>query len=196
MTLKSLLSHLDQVDYSPRTLELNLPPNLTESLSGSARAFLEVAFGKTGLTVPELTSDKWKDDPVALDFFVSCEKDVQVEILAFLTLFVHEFTHRIDFLISPFGLQYYVNTLREYWRLQEFFPQMLDNPGTVDHMRFLVGFAETAPNEEIAKTGFQELWEELEGIIHTFYAWGDVSGIKPIGKYIKDGWSEIGRAHV
>src|SRR5881296_3226449 len=106
MALSDILSKFDKVTYTPRTLQLNLPADLTESLSASARDFLEVAFGNNALTVFDLTSDVWKDDPIAHDFFFRCDEDVRVEILAFLTLFVHEYTHRIDFLISPFGLQY------------------------------------------------------------------------------------------
>jgi hypothetical protein len=186
MALNELLSAADGLGYQPRTLELHLPPELTKSVSLKARAFLEIAFGKQGYTILELTGDAWKDDQVAVGYFHKCDPDVQLEILTFITLFVHELTHRIDFLISPFGLQYYVNTLREYWHLQEFVPQVLDDPETIDSMRFIVGLSGDVTDREEIKG----LWTELKGIIHNFYAWGDASNVVPLGKYAEEGWSD------
>src|ERR1044071_2837550 len=141
MSLENMMAAFDKVAYAPRTLELNLPDNLTQNLSVHGRAFLEIAYDKPGLTVLELTNGNWKDDQTALNFFFRGEADERLEILAFLTLFIHEYTHRIDFLISPFGLQCYGNTLREYWLMQEFVPPILDDPKTIERMRFLVGFS-------------------------------------------------------
>ena len=47
---------------------------------------------------------------------------------------------REDFLISPFGLHYYMNTIREYWLLQEFFPQAMDDPNPGKDQELIVGF--------------------------------------------------------
>jgi hypothetical protein len=105
-------------------------------------------------------------------------------------LFVHEYTHRVDFVTSPFGLQYYAHTLREYWLCQEFFPRILDDPTTVNHVRFLAALAENLPEKSFEKAGLTELWADLESLIHIFYAWGDVSVTTPIGKYIQDGWGD------
>ena len=185
MSLENMMAAFDKVAYAPRTLELNLPDNLTQNLSVHGRAFLEIAYDKPGLTVLELTNGNWKDDQTALNFFFRGEADERLEILAFLTLFIHEYTHRIDFLISPFGLQYYGNTLREYWLMQEFVPPILDDPKTIERMRFLVGFSEKGPPKQ-AEVG---IWEPLEQLIHLSYAWGDVSGVKPLGKYIEKGWN-------
>ena len=187
MSLEKMMTALANVSYAPRTLELALPEEMMKNLSTQARYFLSYAFGEKGLTILDLAGDKWKDDKEAVDVFFRGDDDERLEILAFLTLFVHEITHRIDFLISPFGLQYYANTLREYWMLQEVMPAMLDDHGVVQRMKFLAAFAE---NDQRAG------WEELEGIIHTFYAWGDATGVKPLGKYIKDGWGDeiIGEA--
>jgi hypothetical protein len=190
MSLAQVLDAFDKIAYSPRLLQLMFPPCLTEQLSPSARAFLQIAYDKAGYTVVDLAGDDWKDDDLTTDFFARCNEDVRTEILAFLTLFVHEYTHRIDFLISPFGLQYYVNSLREYWLVQEFFPRILDDPRTVDTVKFMAAFGEEIDEPALLDTGAKELWSELEGIIHIFYAWGDVSTIRPIGKYIESGWSD------
>jgi len=146
-----------------------------------------MAYGKS-VTVGDLTSNTWKDKSDTLNFFFRCDEDVRVEILAFLTLFVHEYTHRIDFLISPFGLQFFVQTLSEYWRLQDFFPRILDNPKTVEHIRFLAGLADNVPDKDLEEASLKEIWDDLKGYIHIFYAWGDVSTITPIAKYFEDGW--------
>jgi len=189
MALEDILPRFDKVSFTPRTLQINYPRDLTEGLSLDARTFFQIAYNKNAMTVLDWTNGKWKDDQLSLDFFFRSDQETRTEILAFLTLFIHEYTHRIDFLISPFGLQYYVNTFREYWRLQEFFPQALDNPNTVDKIRFLVAFKENLAEETHAEQRLKEMWEDLEPIIHAFYAWGDVSDIKPMGKFITEGWS-------
>lgn len=187
MSLESMIAAFDKISYAPRTLELTMPEDLAHNLSSHGRAFFDIAYGKTGLSILELTNGSWKDDQTAFDFFLQGNADERLEILAFLTLFVHEYTHRIDFLISPFGLQYYVNTLREYWLMQDFVPPILDDPKTIERMRFLAGFSEKGPPIESQV----EVWERLEQLIHLFYAWGDVSNVKPLGKYITKGWSGL-----
>ena len=184
MSLESMIAALDRVAYAPRTLELSVPEDLAVNLSGHGRAFFDIAYGKPGLTVFEITNGSWKNDRFALDFFFQGDAEERLEILAFITLFIHEYTHRIDFLISPFGLQYYMNTLHEYWLMQAFVPPILDDPKTMERMRFLVGFSDQGP----PKQSEADVWKELERVIHIFYAWGDVAGVKPLGKYITKGW--------
>jgi hypothetical protein len=189
MSLEKMMATFESVAYAPRTLDLNLPPDLTSNLSSHGRAFFDIAYGKTNISTLEMANGKWKDDPLALEFFFDGSDDDRLEILALLTLVVHEFTHRVDFLISPYGLHYYTNTLREYWLLQKFVPIILDDPQTVDRMKFLAGFGENSP---LQSENYKELWKSLEQMIHVFYAWGDASGVKPLGKYIKEGWDDGG----
>jgi len=190
MGLTELIDTLDKVGYSPRLLQLRLPQDCTEHLSDLARAFFEIAYGKYEFTAYDFLGDSWKEDDSARGFFSHCPEDVQTEILAFLTLFVHEYTHRIDFLISPFGLQYYVNSLREYWLIQEFLPTILDDPYTIDSVRFLADFRDKVEHPALANTGAKEIWKQLESLIHTFYAWGDVTAISPMEKYVEHGWGD------
>jgi hypothetical protein len=194
MALEKILAEFDRVAFSPRSLDLILPDTLTAGLSREARAFIRIAFGRTSLTVLDLTKDKWPSDPTALSFFRRCSRDARIEILAFVTLFVHEYTHRVDFLISPFGLQYYTNTLREYWLMQEFVPLVLDSERTVDQMRFLAGFDERHKEEAVVEIGADRIWKELKELIYIFYAWGDVSSIRPLSRYVKEGWSGWGES--
>jgi hypothetical protein len=138
----------------------------------------------------DLTSNAWPHDSLARNHFNCCDRDAQLEILAFLTLFVHEYTHRIDFLISPFGLQFYANTLREYWMMQQFMPRILDDARTVDRLRFLAGFGENPADDPLKTTGADRVWKDLEELVRVFYAWGDVAGVTPLRKYVQDGWSD------
>jgi hypothetical protein len=187
VALEELLASIDDVRYSPRTLHLHTPVDLTKKLSVFSRAFITEVYDKNTLTVLDLAEAKWRDDPAALRSFFQCDEDTQVEVLLFLTLFVHEYTHRIDFFISPFGLQYYTNSLREYWISQEFFPEILDDPKTVEHVRYLAGFGEDHEGN-FRSERLKSLWGQLEGLIHISYAWGDVADIKPPRKYIQPGW--------
>jgi hypothetical protein len=188
MSIEKLTAALDGVSYAPRSLALQLPADLTQQLSPFARGFLEVAFGKSALSFMELTSVAWKDDELARSYFLAATPDTRTEILAFLTTFIHEYTHRVDFLISPFGLHYYVNTLREYWYLQHMIPPLVDDPKTLDSLRFIVGLRENS-GTLVGVDAAQ--WENLERIVHLSYAWGDASAVKPLGKYIKAGWDGV-----
>jgi hypothetical protein len=188
VALDDVLAVFDAVTFLPRTLRLRFPPDITLKLSERARKFLELAIGNDAPTIPQLMTDQWRDNRVALEFFFKSDEDVRAEVLSLLTVPVHEYTHRIDFIISPFGLNFYVQTLREYWLLQEFFPRILDNPETVKHIRFLAGLRETLPSTSLESAGLKDIWEDLEGIIHIFYAWGDGGTIQPLRKYIEKGW--------
>jgi hypothetical protein len=186
MALRELVAKLDSARFLPRTLELKIPADLSSNLSPEARFFIGIAIEQP--TTPySLTDSAWTSDPDAKSFFEKCDEDVQLEILGFITLFVHENTHRIDFLISPFGLQYYTTLIREYWCLQEFLPELLDDPDTVNQVRFLAGLGEkavTTPDNSRLK----RLWDHLRPLVHTSYAWGDLGTTKPLGKYIESGW--------
>lgn len=188
MSLDAIVSQLSEVRFQPRTLLFEFPKNLTDNLSLFARAFFSIAHGEGPLTVLEWTSDKWKNDKLSTDFFFKRTDDERTEILAILTVFVHEFTHRIDFLISPFGLHYYGRTILEYLFLQKFIPIVLDDPKTVDQVRSLVDFGETTSS---TSKQLADLWNNaLKYQIHTLYAWGDVSPGKIPAKYIKSGWGD------
>jgi hypothetical protein len=187
--LQEILAASDRVEYAPRTLEIRIPDDLTGQLSRRARAFLAIAYSDGPMNALELNRARWKEDRSAVDFFHACDEDTRVEILTFMTAFVHEYTHRVDFLISPFGLQYYANTLREYWRLQEFFPAVLDNRDTVQYVRFLAGLSDDLPATGFADDTLATLWKTAEQLIHIFYAWGDASTVMPLAKYIAPGWS-------
>jgi hypothetical protein len=186
MALADILQEFDAVTYGPRTLRLHIPEELTSRLSVSTRAFLNIAFGESGFTVLDVASNSWTTKRAARLYYFSCDDEERAEILAFLTLFVHEYTHRVDFLISPFGLHYYVNSLREYLVLQQFFPRLLDDSESIKYLRFLAAFDESG--YPVIESDVRELWEPLNDIIRTFYAWGDVSGVKPLGKYVAAGW--------
>ncbi|BAY08699.1 hypothetical protein [Calothrix sp. NIES-2098] len=190
MSLQNMLARFDTVKFNPRTLQINFPEDLMNGLSINARYFFEIAYGKRNLTVLDWTSGEWRDDQPSLDCFFQSDEDTRTEILTVLTLFIHEYTHKIDFLISPFGLHFYVNNLREYWILQEFFPQALDNSSTVDKIQFLAKFHENSIRKGSIDEDLNKIWESLKPIIHTFYAWGDVSSIRPLAKFIAEGWSD------
>lgn len=186
MSLEKLIPAFDDVAFAPRTLHLSLPADLAGNLSLHGRGFLNIAFGAGLQSIHDLTGDAWTRDNVATNFFFRGSVEDQLEILAFLTVFVHEYTHRIDFLISPFGLHYYIQTLREYFYLQELVPPILDDPKKVERMQFLVGFDAAGDVED----NMANEWLPLKEIIHLFYAWGDASSVTPLGKYIKEGWGK------
>jgi len=190
VALDDILHRFDEVSFSPRSLQIKYPTDVAESLSLDARAFFRIAHDKRETTALDFTSDEWTHDSQSRDFFFRCDEDSRTEILAFITLFIHEYTHRVDFLISPFGLQFYVNTLREYWVLQQLFPQALDDPRTLDKIRFLVALDENLDDEIHAQRLLKKDFESLKEIVHVSYAWGDMSHVKPLGRFIEEGWGD------
>ncbi len=185
----NVLSQLGRFSFQPRTLEINIPNKLFGEIL-SFRAFMQLQYDKTGFTIYDFTNDEWPNDKRVVNYFWNLPQEERTKILVCITSFIHELTHKIDFLTSPFGLQFYVNTIREYSILQEFFPQILDNKRTVNKLRFLASFSEKLSENDLDFKVLNQYWGELGEIINFFYAMGDASTIPVLSKYIKDGWSK------
>ena len=182
MPTSQLLNRLRGTSFSPRSLLITHPQSLIASLSLNSRAFFNLTLGDTSnMTVLDITSDKWREDSLATDFFWKSSKDQRTEILALIASLIHEYTHRIDFLISPFGLHYYGKLILEYTTMQLFMPIAIDNPQAMEEIRYLVNF----DNKEVTSDQLKELWDSrLRIISHAFFAWGDLN---PNRLYLVDG---------
>jgi len=192
MAFEDVLAKFGEVSFNPRTLQVNIPAQLTAPLSDTAVRFFAYAYFSEGqredITWMQYADADWSKDPEKVRVFMQLDEEVRLEILAFLTLFIHEYTHKTDFLISPFGLLFYANCMYEYWTLQTFIPQVLDSAEMIDNVRFLVNFEEGLVDNAYYNKHLKSMWEELKPSIHASYSWGDVGDILPLKRFIASGW--------
>lgn len=199
------LDVLGKVGYSARTMELDLQGDrIFVSLSNPAKAFLYDALDLTpgeGIRVGQLFGRRWTDDAALMRQFKAMPESASTEVLGFVGLIVHEFTHHLDFLTTPFGLNFHSKTIREYWSMQDFAPVLLENPELIPErlIDFETHFAAVQragrDNVEIPwysmrawdSLELKTYWENLRGQVLTFEAWGDASTIRPLGYQIEPG---------
>ena len=167
MSLEEMIKRYDRVKFSPRTLNIDIRPDIAEGLSPEARAFLRLAHDKHDLTILDIVDDKWRSNSSAVDFFENSEAEVRTEILSFIVLFIHEYTHRIDLLITPFGLHYYLRILDEYRWSQQFFPRALDNAEALLAVAEALGQLRFSTESDTARcpTAVAASWRERRRIL-------------------------------
>jgi hypothetical protein len=194
------------IGYKPRTLNLKLHgQELFNSLSSPAREFLLLALRleKGGsISVGHLYDKRWLDDCNTMLCFRRLSDDTRIEVLSFVTVMLHEVTHHLDFLTTPFGLNFHIKTMREYWSLQEFVPVLLENPELIperfvdfdSHWKNLRASPPEAsqvacyPRREGDSDELEKSWGSLRGQILTFEAWGDAGTVQPHKRHIEVGW--------
>jgi hypothetical protein len=207
MTAKAFIDVLGKTGYSPRTLNLEVQDHdLFASLSIPAKAFLFLTMNlkeNERISVGQLYGKRWADDSDVIGHFRELSEDVRIEVLAFVTLMLHEITHHVDFLSTPFGLHFHLKTIREYWSLQYFAPILLENPELIPE-RF-VDFGSHYDRVTSSQAGtagvawyplrggdgeqLRNAWHALEEQIRTLEAWGDGSAVQPHRRHIEKGWA-------
>lgn len=198
---------LKRAGYSPRTLNLELRGReLFGSLSSEARVFLFLALeleGEGAIAVGQLYGKRWLEVPSTMERFRALSEAARIEVLGFVTLMLHEVTHHLDFLSTPFGLNFHVKTMREYWSMQDFAPILLENPELIpqrfvdfgshwDRVRAAPPEDSQVPRYSLREQDSAELkkaWDCLRGQILTFEAWGDAGKVQPHESHIVSGWS-------
>ncbi len=195
MALEDLIGVIGKASYSYRTLNLDLQgQHAFASLSSPARVFLFLAMGlqeEGPVSIKQLYGRRWLEDSRTLEHFRQLSEEVRAEVLVFVTLLLHETVHHVDLLSTPFGLNYHMKTIKEYWNLQNFGPILLENPELIpDKARNerLVDFdsvrnrvVNSTPEElriprySLREWNSEELnktWHSLRGQILTVEAWG------------------------
>jgi len=138
----------------------------------------------------ELYETRWCEKPRILAHYERLDAEQKNEVLGFVALTLHELTHHIDFLTTPFGVNFHAKTCREYINFQAFSQFLL-----ADHKLVPAGFL--AYFEDYLIQGGMALpetasrsWEHLRGQVLTFEAWGDGGMVRPRKKRIQPGWGE------
>jgi hypothetical protein len=206
MKSSSFLDVLGATGYKPRTLTMDLQgSHIFRSLPVKARAFLHDAIGlEPGphIKLGQLYDRSWADDPALMRAFRVLTEAERTQVLGFVTFVLHEYTHHLDFLTTPFGLNFHAKTMREYWSMQDFAPVLLENPELIPS-RFVDFDANFAAIRSAGKNAvkipwyskadwdsleLKSYWETLSSQILTFEAWGDASTVRPLGHQITSGW--------
>ena len=184
---KELLSQLDTTSFHPRTLDIKMPYNLANE-NPTFGTFLQIAYDKNEFSILDFTNSDWTKDKIAHTYYWGLPPTRRMELLACLTSFIHEISHKFDFLTNPFGLNFYAQTLREYHKFQKFFPQILDNERTVTKLRYLISFEEELHEDDRDYNTLKKYWANLTQITQYFYSIGDAGTEPVLGKFIKEGW--------
>lgn len=188
MSLRRLKERLFSSDYKPHSAYLDISfATLLDDLSAPARAVVELILREAGLGahvelsaflgLPPLTK---LGSELPLERYLSLSDSERAEVLCALTFDLHELTHHIDFLTTPFGANFHCRASNEYIDLQRFVPELLltageglDRPLVDWHPGFVV-----TPTPELVSA-----WRPLRGKLYYFDTFrGSRSS------HIKTGW--------
>ncbi len=167
--MERLLEHYAQYEYKfhslrfpDRTQEINL-------LSASAKQFIS----KLDNTTLPFNQSKLND------FYNRMNDSQRIEVLAYLTIDIHEFTHHVDLITTPFGVNFHAKSFFEYLQFQHFGYEILKIPELI-HGR-LIDFDD---NDIKNNPLIYRSWKDLRSKIFFFNAcYGQFSKISNIAEY-------------
>jgi hypothetical protein len=188
MSLDKLVEFLSEKgEYNARTLSYRFPPETFGLLSPLVRGFFMLFMKNGSISLDALLNDGWRTDSVVLAAYRGLPPEARSEVHVVVGFVLHETTHKIDLLISPFGVQYLAMLVAEYRELQSFVPRLLDDA------EYRTGFpllrlAGDSPPPIFDKGDIGSFWHVLEPLIRKTVAWGDVGDIRPNASDIESGW--------
>jgi len=128
--VNKLKESIHSYEYKPSSLSY---PDRRYELSSyplMVRHFVSLITQKYGwLSLKDVYYKRIFDDKKLLDSYYSIlNADERIDFLTFFTIDVHELTHHVDFMTTPFGVNYHYKLCAEYIAFQEFIPQLLRHP--------------------------------------------------------------------
>jgi hypothetical protein len=176
--------------FNPRQLDFHFPSEALHLLSVGARYFFEFLSESPGeLSLDHFIRVEWLKDKAAVKAYRAMTPDERLEVHAIIGFVVHETTHKVDMLISPFGVQYLSLMIREYLILQSYLPRALDHPGYIETLRVLPKLTEPPEGLLDEKKDLREHWDALTQVVRRTLAWGDLGSLRPPAAQIVPGWS-------
>jgi hypothetical protein len=134
----------------------------------------------------------WRNDQPVKRRYRSLTSDERLEVHTIIGFVLHETTHKVDLLVSPFGIQYVYLLIGEYLLLQDYLPRALDHPDHLQALRVLPQL--TAPPKGIVGAGeLRELWDQLTEVVRKALAWGDLGNLRPSADQVTAGWDDFKR---
>jgi hypothetical protein len=173
--------------FNPRLLSFRFPESVFDNVSLMPRAFFGLLAEGRGLSLDSLVNDDWRSDELAMHRYNSLTPEERLEVHTVIGYVLHETTHKVDLLISPFGVQYLGVLIHEYLYLQSYVPRALDWPDLLVALRFLPNLTDP-PAELNRDAGLRSLWASLTEVVRRELAWGDLGTLRPARAQIETGW--------
>lgn len=174
--------------FNARLLHFDFPVEVMDLLSLGPRAFFSMLTEEPSrLSLDAMINDRWRNDPLATCAYRGLTADERLEVHAIIGFVLHETTHKVDLLVSPFGMQYLALLIREYQLLQDYLPRALDHPQYIDALRVLPKLMQ-APEGILKEGALRALWDELTEVVRKTLAWGDLGALRPAAADVAAGW--------
>ncbi|MGD1838346.1 MAG: hypothetical protein ACPKPY_09870 [Nitrososphaeraceae archaeon] len=168
-----VLNIIQFYEYKPSSISYP-PPNDFNSYPLNVRAFISMLTGKwEGFpSYGDLYNKRIFDDKELLnDYFGFMNIAERNKFLAFYTIEIHELTHHIDFMSTPFGVNYYYKLLNEYIAFQRFVPELLkSNSISNENAIKLLDFDNLIENK-ISSFELIKYWNKIKEQIRFFDAY-------------------------
>jgi len=188
MTSLAIELLLDECAFDPRTLQIKFPKQALAACELPAQAFFGALKDAPQLSSMSFLDGRWRADTLSQELFETAGPEGRVEINAIICGVLHEISHRVDLLITPFGVQYLVGAIEEYLLLQTFVPQALDREESLPALSLLRCLSGGLPPEAAKEPRLAQLWPRLRGILRRTLAWGDLGKSRPPESEIILGW--------
>lgn len=186
MTVATLIDVLSQQgSFNARRLRFGFPKLALDVLSPRARMFFVLFQDRDGLSLDDLVNDQWRSDPVLKRAYAALSADERLEAHLVIGFVVHETIHKIDMLISPFGVQYLALLLHEYLTMQDYVPQLLTRDDFASGLPILRSAGQAPP--KAIDEDLMPLWLGIDAIVRKAMAWGDIGERHPPASEIRPG---------
>jgi hypothetical protein len=188
-----------ELTYEPRLTKIEIQGTILFSrVPVQGQAFLTETMGVSGhgaLTARQMYGRRWADDPAVMREFRKLGESDKLSVLKFISAEIHEVTHHVDYLRTPFGASFHSRSIREHLALRRLAPLLLARPELLD-IRPLWKLEETQlsngdpydPAVDVADPEFTKAWSDMCSPAGTFEALGDGGSATPHASQIVDGW--------
>lgn len=133
MSVHDVVSFLQNAEYRPKSAVLGDHQSLMFTLSPPALMFFNVAKAlldsepDNHLTQFDLNC-RWSDHGGIIDHYWAMDSESRAEALGLVTFFVHECTHHIDHLVTPYGASFHLANIEEYRAFKQFAGPLVQSP--------------------------------------------------------------------
>jgi hypothetical protein len=137
MPISDVITFLRNSEYRPRSASLANYQDLMFSLSPPTVAFfnwVKVILNSEDryLTVADLNC-RWTDHDILVRHYWQMNSECRAEALGVVSFFVHETTHHVDHLITPYGAAFHIGSLKESLAFKTFAMHLLEAPGCLSN---------------------------------------------------------------
>jgi hypothetical protein len=138
MSLTNVISLLQNSEYHPKSALLANYEELTSVVSASTHAFfhmIKIASGSDDepYLIQSDLNFRWSDYEDIMQHYRNMDSKHRAEALGVICFFVHECTHHVDHLITPYGAAFHLANLQEYLSFKTLASRLLQVPDYVSN---------------------------------------------------------------